>query len=396
MRAPSTINQRDRFAHALRRFLETENASAKLLGLATVLALIWANSSLASGYDAVWSTRLPEVLSFGERIPDLKHVINDTLMALFFFVVGLEIKRELVSGELNSWQSAALPAIGAVGGMLVPAALYLAFNAGTPAADGWGIPIATDIAFAVALVSLVGSRVPTGLKVFLLSLAIVDDIGAIAAIAIFYTDKVEIGWLVTLAGVIVVLVAATRLGRLRWWALLPFGVAAWMCALFAGIHPTIAGVLVAFAMSSEDEEGPAIEERLHPWTGLFVLPLFALANAGIRLDAASLADVFTSRLGLGIVVGLVLGKMLGISVFSWVAVKVGLARLPDAVGWVQIVGAAAAAGIGFTVSLFMADVAFDDPELVDAAKLAVFVASLGASVFGILILRSKTPTDDPD
>jgi NhaA family Na+:H+ antiporter len=376
----------DRF----RRFLDAESASARLLAIAAIVALVWANSPLSASYSELWTTPLPSFLTFGGHIPDLKHLINDGAMTLFFLVVGLEIKRELINGELSSLRSAALPAVGALGGMILPALIYASLNAGSATGRGWGIPIATDIAFAVAVLVAFGNRIPTGLKVFLLSLAIVDDIGAIAAIAIFYAEDIQVQWLVTMGVIVASLSVVTRFAALRWWVIAPAGLALWLSAVYSGVHPTIAGVLLAFTMSIHDDEGTSVEDRLHPWTGLVVIPLFGLANTGVLVSLDALSEVATTAAGAGIVLGLVVGKIVGVSFFAWIAVKIGLGELPEGVTWGQVLGAAAAAGIGFTVSLFITDLAFTDPALAEAAKLAVFVGSLISAVVAFLVLRAAT------
>lgn len=377
----------------LRRFLDTESSAAKLLAVATVGALVWANSPFGSTYGSFWEAELPSAFTLGGRIADPRHLVNEALMAVFFFVVGLEIKRELVVGELSHRRVAALPMIAAIGGMVLPAVIYLALNAGTDAASGWAIPIATDIAFALALVALVGERVPTGVKVFLLSLAIVDDIGAITVIAIFYTDQIEVIWLTGLAIVVGAAWWSTKARVLGGWAVAAIATAAWFCALFAGIHPTIAAVLVALVLTMRDDEGPAIEQKLHPWAGFVVLPLFALANAGVGIDLSTIGASISSRQGLGIVTGLVMGKLLGIIGFSWIGVRTGIASLPAGVTWRHLFGAAAAAGIGFSVSLFITDLSFEDVAAIDAAKLSVFIGSLVAALIGYVVLRGSPAND---
>lgn len=374
----------------MKHFLDTESAGAKLLALATIVALVWANSPFSSSYSSLWTAPLPSFLTFGDHIPDLRHLINDGAMTLFFLVVGLEIKRELVNGELSTLRSAALPAVAALGGMILPAVIYASLNAGSVAGRGWGIPIATDIAFAVAVLVAFGNRIPTGLKVFLLSLAIVDDIGAIAAIAVFYAEDIQLSWLAVMAGVVLSLAIATRFAALRWWVVLPGGFVLWLAAVYAGVHPTIAGVLLAFTLSIRDEEGTSTEDRLHPWTSLAIIPLFGLANTGVPVSLDALGDVATTAAGAGIVLGLVVGKLVGVSLFSWVAVKLGIGELPENVTWTQVFGAAAAAGIGFTVSLFITDLAFTDPDLAEAAKLAVFIGSVVSAALAFLILRAAT------
>ena len=392
-RAPASSRWPRSISAMSRRFLETESSAAKLLAIATVLALVWANSPLSSTYGTFWATELPTAFTLGGRVADLHDFVNEVLMAVFFFVVGLEIKRELVVGELSDRRVAVLPMIAALGGMVLPAFIYLALNAGTDAVSGWAIPIATDIAFALALVALVGPRVPTGIKVFLLSLAIVDDIGAIAVIAIFYTDRIEVVWLVGLAGVLGAAWWATKARVLGGWSVAGITTAAWLCALFAGVHPTIAAVLVALVLTMPDGEGPNIEARLHPWAALAVLPLFALANAGVRIDLGTIVTSISSSQGLGIVLGLVIGKLFGIIGFSWLGVRLGAAELPAGVSWRHLFGAAAAAGIGFSVSLFITDLSFEDSAAIDAAKLSVFVGSLAAALIAFVLLRGAPRRD---
>jgi NhaA family Na+:H+ antiporter len=370
-----------------RRFLDTETSGAKVLAVAIVAALVWANSA-GDSYTALWEASLHGWLSFGDRISVSKDVVNDGLMAIFFLVVGLEIKRELVSGELQTWRNASLPVFAAVGGMLVPALIFIASNSGTATENGWAIPSATDIAFAVALLATFGSRIPKGLRVFVLSLAIVDDIGAIVIIAIFYGHAVEPIWLIALVSLAGMLAIVGRDRCVPGPALLVCGVAMWICAVFAGIHPAIAGVVLGLVISVRDEEGPSIESRLHPWTSLLVVPLFALANAGVVLTGESVNLAISSGLATGIVGGLVVGKVIGITSFSLLAVKAGAGALPEGVGWRGLIGAAAACGIGFTVSLFITDLAFTDGSLVAATKLSIFVGSaLAAIVASFLLVR---------
>lgn len=380
-----------RLADMFRRFLETETSGAKVLGLATVFALIWANSPLSTSYSTLWETHLPALLTLGGRVSDLHAFVNDGLMTLFFLVVGLEIKRELVTGELNTWRSASLPAIAAVGGMAVPGLIYFVLNRGGITENGWAIPTATDIAFAVALLAAFGSRASTGLKVFLLSLAIVDDIGAIVIIALFYGHAIDLMWLGLLVAAVILIAVTGRRRVLNGPMLGVAGLLMWACCVFAGIHPAIAGVALALASSVTDQKGPSLEDRLHPWTSLLIVPLFALANTGVEITTVAVDLAITSGLGAGIAGGLVIGKIVGISSFTWLAVKTGIGTLPDGVEWRGLVGAAAAAGIGFTVSLFISDLAFEDPALVDAAKLSVFAGSLLAALTAIFFL-----SDSPD
>lgn len=404
------------------RFLDVEASGGVLLLVATAAALIWANSPWSVSYDQLWHTTAgieagPLLLSL-----DLGHWVNDGLMALFFFVVGLEIKRELVTGQLVALRDAALPILAAVGGMVVPAALFLLLNAGGHGSGGWGISMATDIAFALGVLTLLGDRVPASLKVLLLGLAIADDIGAIVVIAVFYTDEIALRWLL---GAAVGLVVVVLMRRARIWYLPAYvmvGTVVWACTLESGIHATIAGVAlglltparpllpeseadrVADRLSTDADvtalevrelgfelrEAVSVAERLelalHPWTSYGVIPIFALANAGIPLSVDSLTDAASSRITIGVVGGLVIGKLVGISAFAWLAVRLGLTRLPDDLGWRHVVGMAGIAGIGFTVSIFVAGLAYDDLGLQDEAKIGVLVASVLAAALGSVLL----------
>jgi NhaA family Na+:H+ antiporter len=365
----------------------------------------------------------------------LQHWINDLLMAVFFFVVGLEIKREVAVGQLSAPRKALLPVSAALGGMIVPAALYLAFNLGGAGERGWGIPMATDIAFALGILSLFGRRVPLGLKIFLTALAIADDLGAVLVIALFYTAKLRLGAL-AIAGLLLLAIAlANRLGVRRPLAYLPFGILVWCAVLASGVHPTVAGILVAMLVpvrshidpaeflartrgSLEQLEaaeltrqsmlhnraqldaldeiyvatadmipaGIALEERLHALVAFFVLPLFALFNAGVTLDASLLA---LPRAGvmLGIALGLALGKPIGVIAFTWLAVKSGYGALPEGVSWSMIGAVGILAGVGFTMSLFITDLAFDSPALISQAKLGILTASITSGLLGYAVLR---------
>ena len=412
---------------AVREFLSTEVAGGVVLAIATVAALGWANSPWQEGYESFWHQDLVVRVGRFSVAEDLRHWVNDGLMALFFFVVGVEIKQELVAGELRHFRAAALPAAAALGGMVVPALLYFALNAGGPGARGWGIPMATDIAFALGVLALLGRFVPPPLRLFLLTLAIVDDIGAIVVIAVFYSSGIDWRWLgaaVALLGVIVVL----RRLRVLWppaYVLLGLGV--WFATFESGVHATIAGVVLGllvlarplaptgFALRwvehlDEAPENPSnltpeaarqtaravravvpaterVAHDLHPWSSFFIVPLFALANAGVRLEAGVLDRPGATAVAAGVAVGLVLGKGLGIAGLTWVAVRLGLAPLPEGAGWRQILGIAWVAGIGFTVSLFVAGLAFADADLVAAAKLGILAGSATAALVGAALLR---------
>ena len=355
----------------LREFLQTEAAGGVVVLAAAVVALVWANSPWQDAYYDVWD---------GELLDG----INEGLMTIFFFVVGLEIKREIVAGELRGARRAALPAIGAVGGMVVPALVYLAFNAGGDGADGWGIPMATDIAMAVGVLSLLGRRVVSSLKLFLLALAIVDDIGAIAVIAIFYSDDLEPAWLVAAAALTAVLAALRALGVRSLLLPLAVGVGLWFALHEAGVHPTIAGVILALLAPPS-----RLEHVLHPWTSFLIVPLFALANTGVTISGDAVSDAATSPITAGVVVGLVVGKLAGISVFTWLATRFRIGTLPDGATWRGVIGVAAVAGIGFTVSLFITELAFDDAARQDAAKIGILAAAVLAGIVGALVLSSS-------
>ena len=369
----------------------------------------------------------------------LKHWVNDLLMVVFFFVVGLEIKREMLLGELSSLRKAILPVMAAVGGMVVPAGLYLVFNAGGPGQNGWGIPMATDIAFALGILALFGSRAPLGLKVFLTALAIADDLGAVLVIALFYTEEVRLMPLAFAIGALALisLAAQARVRRVGLFALLILVV--WLGVFASGVHATIAGVLLAMvvpvraqidpkgffetarkslttleasevtqdSMVDDDEQftaladlsdatsgmlppGVILERYLHIGQAFFILPLFAFFNAGVSIGG-DLLDILTNPVSLGIIIGLVFGKQIGILFFSWAAVKSGRANLPAGVTWAQIWGASCLAGIGFTMSIFIDELAFKDPAIIDEAKVGVLMASLIAGVLGYTVLRMVLP-----
>ncbi|MBW3578360.1 MAG: Na+/H+ antiporter NhaA [Actinobacteria bacterium] len=421
-------------------FMRTEASGGIVMLVAAVAALIWANSPWSASYEALISTHL--TLELG-GIDVLDHTVqewvNDALMVIFFFVVGLEIKRELVVGELRDPRAAALPAVAALGGMVAPALIYLAFNAGTPASRGWGIPMATDIAFAIGVVSLVGTRVPISAKLFLLALAIVDDLGAILVIAVFYTADVSVGWLaVAVAGLLLVVVMQRLHVRAELLYLLA-GTVVWLGMLESGVHATIAGVALGLLTPtasfyrpeeftsaarrlvdrvdaytghpgapedarttertqalSRDVERLAhesvsplhrLEHKLAPWSSFLVVPIFAFANAGVRISQEELAGAVGDSVVVGVFLGLLVGKVIGVTGAAWLAVRLGVARLPHGTGWGQMAGLGLLAGIGFTVALFVTALAFDDPDLVASAKLGIFAASLVAGAVGFAWLR---------
>lgn len=414
------------------RFLHFQAGGGVAMLVATAVALVWANSPWQDSYHALLDSHTR--VEFGDRLlfdEPLEEWINDALMVVFFFVVGLEIKRELVVGELRRPGAVALPLIAALGGMVVPAVLYAAFNSGGEGSAGWGIPMATDIAFALGVVSLLGRHVPSSLKIFLLTLAIVDDIGAILVIAVFYTDEISLGWL-ALSGGIVLLLFVMR--SIRVWytpVYLVVGVAFWLTLFESGVHATIAGVvmgmfaparpLVSSAGSSlllqrsfsdgsvsvrlarqvvfEVREQVSVADRLadllHPWTSFLIVPVFALANAGVELSGGALGDAVRSPVTVGIVVGLVVGKLVGVTAFTWLAVRTGVCELPRGATWTQLLGIGGVAGIGFTVSLFITNLAFSADDITDQAKVGILAASTVAALAGAAILRLSRSAGEP-
>jgi NhaA family Na+:H+ antiporter len=386
-------------ARIFERFAALESASTLLLLAATFGALALANSPLHDAYEH--ALHLPLRLGVGafELELSLAHFVNDALMAVFFFVVGLEIKRELVVGELSSPVRAALPVFGALGGMIAPAAIYAALHWNGPALHGWGIPMATDIAFAVAALRVFGSRVPPALVIFLLALAIADDIGAVAVIAIFYTDDLSLAWLFTAAAGLALCKLLERSGIRSYGVYALVGLFVWYATYRSGVHATIAGValgLLTPARPDEDEKHAPVEvleHALQKWVGFAILPIFALANAGVTLDASSLGDPLAQHVAAGVALGLLVGKPLGITAFAWLAVRAGWAELPRGVGWAEIAGTGVLAGIGFTVALFIAALAFGEGALQAGAKIGVLGASAIATGLGIGIL-SRTLSRD--
>jgi NhaA family Na+:H+ antiporter len=407
-----------RVARPLREFMLVETAGSVMLLAATVIALVVANSPAGDAVSSFWEEELTLIsINDFHLTESLADWVNDGLMAIFFFVVGVEIKREVVDGELRDPRRAALPAIAAVGGMAVPALIYAAFNAGGDGSSGWGVPMATDIAFAVGVMTLLGSRVPSPLKVFLLSLAIADDLGAIIVIAIFYSSGVSFGWL-AIAAALLAAVVALRL--LHVWYLplyVVVGIAVWVAMLESGVHATIAGVALGLLAPArplrpratevavepasgwheirtvvfDAKETVSVAERLqhtvHPWSAFVILPIFAFANAGIELSAEGLRQAATSPVTVGVVVGLVVGKPVGIMLASYLAVRAGIGTLPRGVSWRFVLGASTLAGIGFTVALFITGLAFESPVLGDEARIGVLVASVIAATGGMFVLR---------
>lgn len=371
------------------KFFASEKAGGLLLMLCTVISLIAANSPAGKDYLAFWHLPLAGM--------SLEHWINDALMAIFFLLVGLELERELYNGELSNLRNALLPIVAALGGIIIPAGIHFGLNAGTPAQAGSGIPMATDIAFALGVLALLGSRIPASLKIFLTALAVIDDLGAIVVIAVFYTTGFSPAYLFGALGIFATLFL---LNRLRIMALAPYllgGALMWFLMLKSGVHATIAGVLLAFAIPfssrAEDEDSPShrLEHLLHKPVAFIVLPVFALANTGVVIAAGWPQELLSGN-SLGIAAGLLLGKPLGILLFSFVAVGIGFCRLPGDLDWRHIAGAGLLGGIGFTMSIFIANLAFGQtPELVNASKMAILLASLTAGTLGFAWLRLATP-----
>ncbi|NIM94909.1 MAG: Na+/H+ antiporter NhaA [Anaerolineales bacterium] len=424
------------------QFTRWQASGGILLVITTILALLLANSALSESYFSFWEMEAGIAIGNLELSESLLHWINDGLMVIYFFVVGLEIKREVTIGELASPRRAALPIMAAIGGMLMPAIIYTIFNFGTEAQNGWAIPTATDIAFTLGILLLLGSRVPLALKVFFTALAIADDLGAVIVIALFYTE--EIVWISLAIGglIFLVLLAINWLGVRRTMPYVVLGIGLWLAFLESGVHPTIAGVLLAFTIPArskasseaflaqcisvlggveptnarEDERAvsnrqqaaaqtletmaermqtPAqrLEHDLTPWATYLILPLFALANAGVILSGDPL-QTLTSPVALGIILGLFVGKPIGLSIFAWIAVRSGIAEMPTRVTWAQLISSASLAGIGFTMSLFIAGSAFNTGPLLSAAKIGILAGSLLAGVAGTLLLYRSTAERD--
>ena len=374
-------------------FLRVETASSLVLLAATVLAVVWANAG--TGYAEMWQRPLTIGLPGFALTKSLLLWISDFLMAIFFLLVGLELKRELVAGELRSVRQAIVPAGAALGGMIVPALVFLVVVDNPAARRGWAVPMATDIAFALGCLRALGSRVPLSLLVFLTAVAVVDDIGAILVIAFFYTADISTTALAAAAGLAVLLGAANRANVRRPIVYLLIGLPLWVAVLKSGIHATIAGVIVGLALPADDPDGdghsPAatLEHALHPWVAFAIIPLFALANAGVVVDAAALRTI-AEPLPLGIMLGLVIGKQAGIFGGTWLVVRSGLGELPAGLGWRHIYGASLLAGIGFTMALFVASLAFGGGSaLYEQAKLAIVAGSLISAAAGVAVLLRR-------
>jgi len=420
-------------ARPVREFLRIESSSSVLLLAAAAVALVWANSPWSGSYDSLWHTEIAIDVGGWHLSHSLQHWVNDALMVIFFFVVGLEIKYELVHGDLRDPRSAALPIVAAFGGMIVPAAFYTLIAGGGDTGSGWGIPMATDIAFAVGVLGVLGRRIPSAVRVFLLTLAIVDDIGAIVVIAVFYTSDLSLTWLAVAVGALVLMIAMRSVRIWAVWAYVLVGLLLWFATLQSGVHATLAGVAAgllapARALLREEvargyaqealvdrhlnpdelarlrfllgESVPVVDRvqsALHPLSAYVVLPVFALANAGVDVRGGILGEALASSVAQGIAVGLVLGKPVGIVLACLLAVKLGLGRLPDGATWAMVAGVGAVAGVGFTVSLFIAGLSFPGAEHLTAdAKVGILGASLLAAVIGVVVLRLVTRAPDHD
>ena len=430
LREPSYLVQAVRVP--IQSYIHTEEVGAVILLLGAAAALAWANSPWSESYESFWHTKVSFDIILFAVTEDLRHLVNDALMAVFFFLVGLEIKRELLHGELSTVRKAALPAFAAAGGMVMPALVYLLFNWSGEGANGWGVPMATDIAFALGVLALLGKRMPAELRVFLLGLAVVDDLGVIAVIATFYTDTINWTDLALGVATFALIAGCIRLGARSLGLYLIMSFVMWLFFLESGVHATLVGVLVAaivpsqpdlhrreyaaviedllhdfrLAMENGDEEraeaiverierlsqgteGPLerLEEMVHPWVSFVILPTFALANAGIVFTADTLSDALASSVTLGIAAGLLVGKALGIFGMTWLAVRLGIGQLPSGVDWRHVLGVGFLGGIGFTVAIFVSAIAFSDHTVVDQAKMGVFGSSLLAGAAGYLFLR---------
>ncbi|TDE18024.1 Na+/H+ antiporter NhaA [Dyadobacter psychrotolerans] len=425
----------DQILKPVSKFIHQEFTGGIILFVCVIIAIVWVNSPWAESYHHVWDTKLSVGFSDFSFNQPLHVWINDGLMAIFFFVIGLELKREFMAGELSTFKKASLPMMAALGGMLMPAMIYFVINQGLDSEHGWGIPMATDIAFALALLSMAGSHIPGSVKVFLSALAVADDLGAVLVIAFFYTAHIAYIPLLIAGLLLVVLMAGNLLGVRATLFYLIIGIAVWAGFLFSGVHATIAGVLVAFTMPartkideieyvgkmrhhvadfenaipqngslttseqhqtiekikklSTDAETPLqkIEYALHPWVAFVIMPLFALANSGMHIGS----DFFSSLINpvsIGVTVGLLAGKLVGVFSFTWLMVRFKFANLPDRATWNHILGVAMLAGVGFTMSLFVTGLAFNNPQFVDQSKYGILVASIIAGTSGIFYLRN--------
>lgn len=389
------MNNSFSISQAIKNFFAREEKSGILLLLFATLALITVNSPLNSLYYDIKYTDIPINLGEFNFTKTISHWVNDGLMAIFFFVIGLELKREILEGELSSFDRMVLPAIAAIGGMVAPAIIYILININNPEnMSGWAIPTATDIAFSLAVLLIIGKNVPLSLKVFLLSLAIIDDLGAVLIIAFFYTAQISGTYLIYSLIVFVLLILINRMGINKMYIYMILGIFLWYFVLKSGVHATIAGVLLATTIPNTSNNGlehsmlKDLEHKLHNFVGILVLPIFAFFNSDINFADVTLSSVY-SPLSLGVILGLLLGKPIGITLFTYVGMKTNLFNLPENVTIKDVFGLSLLCGIGFTMSLFINGLAFSDPVLIDSSKLGIFIGSMISAIAGYLILKSK-------
>lgn len=371
-------------------FVESEKSSGIFLIICTIVSLSIANSVFGPDYLHFWHEKLGGL--------SIEHWVNDGLMAIFFLLIGLELKRELITGELSNFRHALLPITAAIGGMIIPAAIHYSLNAGTATQSGIGIPMATDIAFALGILALLGTRIPLSLKVFVVAFAVIDDLGAVVIIALFYTSKLSVAYLAGAAGLWVAIYA---LNRLKVMSLIPYligGAIMWVLMLKSGVHATIAGIALAFAIpfthKREKSKSPSylLEHALHKPVAFLILPIFALANTGVTISPTWIQDIIQSQNSLGIIYGLVLGKAIGVTLFALVAIRIGICSLPDRLSWHHLLGAGLLGGIGFTMSIFITNLAFiGNAETINASKMAILLASFTAGILGFIWLRFIAP-----
>ncbi len=386
---------------AIDKFFHHEASGGILLMLSAVLAMVVANSALAPVYESVLGAKLSVLINGGGLEKPLILWINDGLMAIFFFLIGLELKKELLEGKLKDPRDVVLPGMAAVGGMVAPALVFVGFNWQEPMnIGGWAIPAATDIAFALGVLALIGDRVPSSLKVFLLTLAILDDMGAILIIALFYTADLKVEYLLMALIPLLAMLWLNVKAVHRVAPILMLGVVMWFFVLKSGVHATLAGVVTAFLIPLKDKWGKSplhsLEHGLSPYVLFFIVPVFAFANAGVVLDGMSLGDLF-APLPLGIALGLIVGKQVGVFGFTWALVKLGFANLPHGANWLMIYGIACLAGIGFTMSLFIGSLSFDDPAMMNQVRLGVLSGSTISAILGYaaLMIASRQPENEP-
>jgi NhaA family Na+:H+ antiporter len=383
----------DKTFSRIQEFIRLETSGGVVLMIAAIFAMIIANTSLSATYDLILGTYIKVGIGNFEIAKPAILWINDGLMAIFFFLVGLEIKREVLAGELSSFDKAILPIMAAIGGMAVPGMIFAIVNWGTPEnLNGWAIPTATDIAFALGILALIGSRAPIALKILLLAIAIIDDLGAILIIAIFYTSELSINALAISALGFAAAVALNRMGIQRTAPYLLVGIVMWVFVLKSGVHATLAGVLIAFTipLKTKNEDEALLykmEHGLHPWVAFLILPVFAFANAGVNFTGIGIDDLL-QPLTLGIAVGLFLGKQIGVFLATWIGVKSGIARLPENVSWKHVYGVACLTGVGFTMSLFIGSLAFTTADVMNAVRLGVVLGSVLSGLFGYVLLKS--------